>query len=144
MVGPSGFVERYKGKFTADPSATRVAGIPMYGAATQQIGTPVSTNSTVNIGMVTVARINASSTAAFVRLPSISFIGQPLAVEIYGGSTKTWVTCAAGQTFAGSSYNTLYSTVNAVFELNATSSNNWGIVGTFSTAAYTLVLSTST
>src|SRR5689334_20020111 len=104
----TGFVERYKGKFTADPNTTRVGGLPMYGSATQQTYTPTSTGSTVTVSGVTVARINASSTTGFIRLPAIQFVAQPLAIEIFGvGSTSTanYITAAAGQTFLGSSFN---------------------------------------
>lgn len=150
----TGYVERYKGKFTADPNSTRVAGIPMYGTATQLNATPTSTGSTVTIGANTVARINASSTTAFVRMPVISFIGQPVAVEIFGyGSTSTsvFITAAAGQTFLGSSFSVLRSTQNITIEFQATSSINWAIMGTFSTSnasstggAYAPSLSTTT
>ena len=123
----TGFVERYKGKYTADPNSTRIAGVPMYGSATQQLGTPTSTGSTVVVGNVTVARINASSTTAFVRLPAITFIGQPLAIEVFGvGSTSTAIffTAAAGQTFLGSSFSVIRSTASVTLELQATSTVN--------------------
>lgn len=153
-MAPNGFVERYKGKFNADPGATWVGGIPMYGPVTQLNGVPTSTGSTVTIGRNTVARINASSTTAFIRLPAISYIGQPLAIEIFGvGSTSTavFITAAAGGTFLGSSYSVLKSTQSITIELQATSTLNWAIMGTYSTSnasstggAYGPSLSTTT
>jgi hypothetical protein len=145
----TGFVERFKGKYTSDPNTTRVAGIPMYGPATEQTLTPTSTGSTVTVGTVTVARVNASSTTAFIRLPGITFVGQPLAIEIFGvGSTSTanFITAAPGQTFSGSSYSVMRSTQNITLELQATSSVNWAVMGTFSTTVtyYAPSLSTTT
>lgn len=136
----TGFVERYKGKYTADANSTRIAGIPMYGTVTQQVATPTSTGSTVVVGNVTVVRVNASSTTAFVRLPSITFVAQPLAIEVFGvGSTSTaiFVTAAAGQAFIGSSFNTIKSTGSFTMELQATSTVNWAIMGVFSTGTST-------
>lgn len=153
-AGPSGFVERFKGKYTASPGSVWVGGIPMYGNVTQAAFTPTSTGSTCTITNQTVARINNSSTSAFVRLPAISFIGQPLAIEVFGvGSTSTavFITAASGQTFIGSSFGVLRTTANITIELQATSSANWAIMGTYSTGTSTggasnqsIVFSTST
>lgn len=154
MVGPSGFVERFKGKYTASPGSVWIGAIPQYGPATQLNANPTSTGSTVIVGAQTVARINNSSTSAFVRLPSISYIGQVLAVEIFGGgstSTAVYITAASGQTFLGSSFSVIRSTANLTIELQATSTSNWAIMGTFSTGTSTggaanqsLVFSTTT
>ena len=152
-MAPNGFVDRFKGKVEVDPNSSWVGGIPMYGTVTQLNAVPTSTGSTITIGRNTVARINASSTTAFVRLPSISFVGQPLAIEIFGyGSTSTsvFITAATGQAFIGSSYNVLRSTQNLTIEFQATSTLNWSIMGTFSTSnsstggAYAPTLSTTT
>lgn len=138
----TGFVERYKGKYTADPNSTRIAGVPMYGSATQLTFTPTSTGSTVTIPNITVARINASSTTAFIRLPQITFIGQPMAIEVFGvGSTSTAIFISATPSsvagFIGSSFNTIKSTGSFTMELQATSSINWAIMGVFSTGTST-------
>jgi hypothetical protein len=142
MVGPSGFVERYKGKYTADQNATRVAGIPMYGSATQQSTTiGAGAASTVTVGAVTVVRVITPTTNCFVRLPPITFIAQPIAIEISGvtatSTTNVWITTNGVGTFNGTTVNTIKSTANATIELQATSSVNWAVMGTFSTGAYT-------
>jgi hypothetical protein len=143
MTGPTGFIDRYKGKTTIDAAALKVSGVSMYGALSVQ-STQVLPATSVQLTAV-FCRINPSSAAAVCYFPAISFIGQPLTLEIYSLSSALLVSGSAkSQTLNGSSYNTLKSTVNVTISLEATSTVNWAVVGTYSTGSYTLVLSTST
>ena len=144
MVGPSGFVERYKGKVTMDQGSATVAGFPLYGK-----GSVTTFSSTPGAGISTGFAIPAYGISLVASSANNSFVIQPpqyigefktIQTSTVGGTVVFMASTNGSITFNGSSFSVVKSTVgNSVYELLATSSVNWALtVQTNSSVTHTL------
>jgi len=140
----SGFVQRWKGKASFDPSAFRIGGVAMYGSAAVQ-----STNvygSTFNI-TGTYVTISASSAMAYGRIAKPAYAGDYTLIQLTTVSSGIFLTASTdgSVTINGSSINTtLKSTLAGVIVLEATSTANWALSSIYPSTLGFITISTST